>query len=433
MMFTRRSRKATMGVVGGVLVVLLVCSLALAGTIEFWTHQDDMQRDKHRSWNWIFNEYERMTGEKINVTYVPYDQLFEKLMAAFAGGKEPDVLAIYQSLVPTFLKNDLLQPFPEDVEKEWDDVLIPLAQQLKIDGKVYSLPLRGDIYQLTYNKDMFEEAGLDPNRPPETWKEFREYAKRLVKREGGKITRVGYAFRYVGAPLGVIDKILWAIWSAGARIIDPPDQLTGGKAAFNNEAGKAAVSLYIKMLYEDKSTAFGFPDPRDAFMQRKAAMQISTGGAIASRILREAPNMRVGYALPPYPEGGIKVTNFNVDPTICVASTSDKKKLGFKFIKYLMRPEISLYAALTANIHQLGFGVLSLSKVVQEHQFFSDNPYYREISETSKYARAYPINVNVSEAYMIFGAYMVKAWHKEMSVDEILAKAEKEVNAVLKE
>ncbi len=421
------------GVIVSIAVVLFTCSLALAGTIEFWTENEDMQRGQHRNWNWIFNEYERMTGEKVNVVYVPYDQALKKYLAAFAAGKAPDVFDIDRSWLPEFLKNELIEPFPENLAKKWDEVLIPMAQKLKIDGKVYAFPPCGaDIYTLTYNKDMFAEAGLDPNSPPETWEEFRAYAKKLTKYDAeGNITRVGYAIRYMGHPHGIVHKHLWAIWSAGARLIDPPDVLRGGKAAFNNEAGRAAIELIIKMLYEDKSTAFGFPDPRDALIQRKAAMQISESTSIATRVPVEAPDMHVGYALPPYRK--VKVTNFNTHPTICVSTLSGKKDLAFKFIEYLMRPEILLYAALTSDIQDLGFGSVSLAKVVYEHPFFAQNPYYSKIREISKYGRAYPINVHLSEVFEIFGSYMIKAWQKKISVDEALTKAEKEVNAVLAE
>ena len=434
-MYSRRMRTISRGMVAGILVIFLACSVALAGTIEFWTENEDMQRGQHRNWNWIFSEYERMTGEKVKVTYVPYDQALKKYMAAFAAGKAPDILDIDRSWMPEFLKNDLIEPFPEELQKKWEAVLIPLAEKLKINGKVYAFPPCGaDIYQLTYNKNMFREAGLDPNHPPETWEEFRDYAKKLTKYgPGEKITRVGYAIRYMGHPHGIVHKHLWAIWSAGARLIDPPNVLRGGKANFNNEAGKEAINLIIKMLYGDKSTAFGFPDPRDAFIQKKAAMQISEGSSIATRVPKEAPDIDYGVALPPHPKWGIKVTNFNTHPTLCVASTSNKKDLAFKFIEYLMRPEILLYAALTSDIHNLGFGSVSLAKIVYEHPFFANNPYYRETMKMSKYGRAYPINVHLSEVFEIFGSYMIKAWQKQISVEEALNKAEKEVNAVLAE
>jgi multiple sugar transport system substrate-binding protein len=298
---------------------------------------------------------------------------------------------------------------------------------------VYGLPpFGGDIYQLTYNKNMFREAGLDANRPPETWDDFRAYAKKLAKKGAdGELTRVGYAIRYVGHPHGVVHKHLWAIWSSGASLIDPPTVLRGGKAGFNNEDGKAAVELIMKMLYEDKSTAFGFPDPRDALIEQKAAMQISEGSSIANRAFREVPDMEWGVALPPYRK--VKVTNFNTHPDLCVTKKAKRKDLAFNFFNYLMRPEIILYATLTASIHELGFGSISLVKDVYKHPFFAQNPYYQQTLEMSKYGRAYPINVHLSEVFEIFGSNMVQSWHKKISVEEALAKAEKDVNAVLAE
>ena len=430
-----RTKKVWIGMIVGILVILLTGTLALAGVIELWTDNDDMDRSQHRNWNWVYSEYERMTGEKVKVVYVPYDEALKKLMAGFAAGKGPDVMDIDRSWMPEFLKNDLITPFPADLQKKWESIAVPLCETLKIEGKVYALPpFGGDLYQLTYNKNMFREAGLDPNLPPETWEEFRDYAKKLAKYdEEGKLTRVGYAIRYVGHPHGVVHKHLWAIWSSGADLIVPPDVLRGGKAGFNNEAGRAAVDLIMKMLYEDKSTAFGFPDPRDAFIEKKAAMQISEGSSIANRVFREAPDIDWGVALPPHRKGGVKATNFNTHPTLCVASTSDKQDLAFKFLEYLMRPEILLYASLTAGVHELGFGALSLTKMVYEHPFFANNPYYTQTLEMSKYGRAYPINVHLSEVFEIFGSNMIKVWHKEMSVEEALAKAERGVNAVLAE
>ena len=37
---------------------------------------------------------------------------------------------------------------------------------------------------LYWNKEAFQEAGLDPNKPPTTWAEQVEYARKLTKRDG---------------------------------------------------------------------------------------------------------------------------------------------------------------------------------------------------------------------------------------------------------
>lgn len=429
-----RTKVISIGIIAGMLAVLFTWNIASAGVIEYWTENEDSDRSQHRNWNWIFDEYERKTGEKIKVVYVPYDEALKKYITAFAAAKAPDLIGMDRSWMPEFLRHDLLEPFPADLQKKWESVALPIYKKCKIEGKVYGLPNGADIYQNTYNKNMFREAGLDPNRPPETWKEFRAYAKKLTKYDPeGKITRVGYAIRYMGHPHGVVHKYLWAIWSAGVSLIEPPDVLRGGRAGFNNEGGKAALDLIMKMLYEDRSTAFGFPDPRDAFIEKKAAMQISEGISIANRVFREAPDIDWGIALPPHPVWGVKVTNFNTHPTICVPSTTDKKDLAFKFLDYLLRPEIQLYIPSTAGIQELGFGVLPFAKHVYEHPFFANNPYFVETRKMAEYGRPYSINVRLSEVFGIFGSYWVKVLLKKISPEEALAKAEKEVNAVLAE
>src|SRR5262249_59312701 len=44
---------------------------------------------------------------------------------------------------------------------------------------------------LYYNADQFREAGLDPDRPPQTWDDLVAAAKKLTKREGDRVTRWG--------------------------------------------------------------------------------------------------------------------------------------------------------------------------------------------------------------------------------------------------
>ena len=141
-----------------------------------------------------------------------------------------------------------------------------------------------DVYGLTWNKDHFKEAGLDPEKPPKTWDEFRDYAKKLTKRDAqGNITRVGYAIRHVGQPHGIVHKHFWAIYGAGAALIDTPLALRGGKYMFNTPGGKAALQLVLDMLDVDKSTSLNFPDPRAAFLKGIASMQISETVSIRAR------------------------------------------------------------------------------------------------------------------------------------------------------
>jgi len=53
------------------------------------------------------------------------------------------------------------------------------------EGKMLSMPFNSSTPVLYFNKEAFKKAGLDPNKPPKTWPEVADYARKLVK--------VGYA------------------------------------------------------------------------------------------------------------------------------------------------------------------------------------------------------------------------------------------------
>ena len=79
--------------------------------------------------------------------------------------------------------------------------------------------------------------------PPKTWDEFRDYAKKLTKRDAqGNITRVGYAIRHMGQPHGVVHKHLWAIYGAGAKLVDDHYALRGGKTMINIRGARPPCS-----------------------------------------------------------------------------------------------------------------------------------------------------------------------------------------------
>ena len=65
--------------------------------------------------------------------------------------------------------------------------------EMRYNEKIYAIPLNTVSYALFYNKRLFREAGLDPNKPPRTWKQVKEYSKKILrKNEKGDIVQVGY-------------------------------------------------------------------------------------------------------------------------------------------------------------------------------------------------------------------------------------------------
>jgi sn-glycerol 3-phosphate transport system substrate-binding protein len=64
-----------------------------------------------------------------------------------------------------------------------------------IDGKVYGIPYQNSAPLMYYNVAAFTDAGLDPDEPPTTWREWLDAAKKLTK-PGGKRWGINFPGTY---------------------------------------------------------------------------------------------------------------------------------------------------------------------------------------------------------------------------------------------
>ncbi len=405
------------------------------GTITLWYPAGDIATQAYKFADpTLFLPFEAANGVKVQPVAVDYDTMVQKIFAAAAARNVADILWVDMSWVPGFLKEDLFEPVPPDKAKRWLAGMTAEYKQLSDygEGKMWGYPEGGeDIYGLTWNKQQFREAGLDPERPPQTWDELREYAKKLVKTDAaGNITRVGYAIRHVGNPQGVVHKHLWAIWGSGADILDKPNELRGGKAAFNNEGGLAALKLVHDMIYVDKSTSLSFPDPRAAFLRGIASMQISETVSIRQRQPREAPNMPYGsgwgMALPPLRKAGNKpVTNMNAW-IYTVPRLAKNKEMAWKLIEWLNSP---------LKDYEIGrkYDTTPRFAVNWDREPFKSDAYGQAVRKMAAFGRKYPINLGMNGVFDALGASIQNAWYNRMSIQEALALAERQANQAIQD
>ncbi len=382
----------------------------------------------------LFQGFEVANGVKVELVGLDYDTMQQKIFTAAAAGNPGDILFIDGSWLPGFLKEGLLEQLDSAKASKWMDAVTPEIVELSDYGNraMYGYPQMGiDIYGLTWNKQQFKEAGLDPERPPQTWDELREYSKKLAKRDAaGNLTRVGLAIRHVGHPHGVVHKFTWALWGAGADIIDNPKLLRGGKAAFNNDAGRAALRLVLDMLNTDKTTSLSFPDPRAAFLTGISSMQISEIVSIRVRQPKEAPNMLWGagwgLAVPPVRKAGDKPASLLGAWVFAVSKTSKNKDLAWKAVEWL-NSELNEYRIATK------FGLTPRYKANWAKEPFKSDSYTQALLKLAPYGRKLPINLGLNGVMDALGGAIQKAWHGEATVEQALAEAERLANQAIAE
>jgi len=415
--------------------LFLTPAIALAGaakkTITLWYPAGDITAGAaHFGDKTLFADFEQKTGIKVEAVALDYDTMQQKIFAAAAGKNIADILFIDDSWMPGFLKEDMLEPVADAKAKVWLDTVSPEIRELSDygQGRMWGYVQYGiDVYGLTWNKDQFREAGLDPEKPPKTWDEFRDYAKKLTKRDAqGNITRVGYAIRHVGHPHGIVHKHFWAIYGAGAALLDDHRALRGGKTLINTPGGKAALQLGLDMLDVDKSTSLNFPDPRAAFLKGIASMQISETVSIRARQPKEAPELKWGMALPPVPKAGDRPATNLGGWFYSVPRLARNKAEAWQAIEWINSPEkdYDLCAKYKASPRY---------KVNWDKEPFKSDPYNQGLKVLYPYGKKLPINLGFNGVMDAVGAAIQKVWHHEASVDAALAEAERLANKSIAE
>ncbi len=138
-------------------------------------------------------EFEKLTGAKVNVIAVPFSDLYQKVLTDWASGTNSvDAAAFTPQWMVDYVAGGYLEDLgpriKADKDIQWDDIA-PFFRDFSssFGGKTYLVPLDGDFHMLFYRTDLLEKAGL---KPPTTWDEYVEDAKKLNGMDdgnGGKV------------------------------------------------------------------------------------------------------------------------------------------------------------------------------------------------------------------------------------------------------
>lgn len=161
-----------------------------AKTLRVWVTWGDNPQQVQQ----LFDKYTAETGIKVEVTSPVED---DKILPALTGSNPPDVLVLSGGdLVKSYYKDGLVEELSGAIELgkiDLDDFFPAPMTQCQQEDLILCLPWGTDLYALFWNKDLFEAAGLDPEKPPETMDQLVAYAEKLTKiGDDGKIEQIGF-------------------------------------------------------------------------------------------------------------------------------------------------------------------------------------------------------------------------------------------------
>lgn len=160
-------------------------SVHAASQIEFWHSMEGALGDRV---NELVNDFNKSQQDYVvKASYKGnYGESMNAGIAAFRAGNAPDILQVFEVGTATMMyAKGAIKPVQE-MSEEVGNPIDPKAfigavagYYSDSNGKLVSMPFNSSTPVLYYNKDAFEKAGLDVSKPPKTWEELADAAKKI--------------------------------------------------------------------------------------------------------------------------------------------------------------------------------------------------------------------------------------------------------------
>lgn len=188
---------------------------------------------------------------KVDYQNVDYNQLFDKLRTAALGNAAPMVVRLpILGGVEFAAKGYFKELKPESVGYATADFWPGAMKSVMYDGKPYGIPANNETMAMIWNADIFKRAGLDPEKPPQTWDDVVNYSKTIKE----KVGVAGYGLVAKQNAGNTPFRFMPHIWANGGGSLDETAEKPAYKSAMLNVAGtKLALQQAYDMYVRDKS------------------------------------------------------------------------------------------------------------------------------------------------------------------------------------
>jgi sn-glycerol 3-phosphate transport system substrate-binding protein len=274
------------------------------------------------------------------------DELMAKLTASLGSRQVPAVALLVEADTQKMIDSGAVAPIQDFVDREGYD-LSDLNQTLvkfyTAEGKLWVMPFCAGVPFLYYNKVVFREVGLDPEKPPRDLEEVRQYSEKILKRDSsGNVVRSGIAL-----DLGDWQERMVA--DHDDLFVDNENGHEGRatKVLFDNDTERWFFQWWHDMVDEGLAFNVGrnptYADGLLALASGRAAMTFSFSAALRSVIdalEKGVEGLEIGVAgLPGVPGGTGHPLLIERGLSILNLRPEEEQEAAWKFVKWLTEPE----------------------------------------------------------------------------------------------
>lgn len=307
-----------------------------------------------------------------------YPETMTAAIAAFRAGQQPNIVQVYEVGTGTMMAAEgavyPVYQLMQDAGADFDPAaFLPavVGYYTDTEGNMLSMPFNSSTPILYYNKDVFEKAGLNPEKAPETWAEVEEFSKKIMDSGAAKC----------GFTSGWISWVQLENLSAWHN--QPIGTMENGFGGLDAEfAVNGAVQVKhwenMKRWQDEGIFQYGGPvggdDAPPKFYAQDCAMYMNSSASRAG-VVANAKDFEVGYGMLPYYSDveGAPQNSIIGGATLWVlqGKPEEEYKGVAEFFSYLSSPEVQ------ADWHQFS-GYLPITQAAyelgQSQGYYEQNP-----------------------------------------------------------
>ncbi len=266
-----------------------------------------------------------------------YQESIVKALTAFKSGQPPHLAVLLSTDMFTLIDEDAIVPIDGlagDGGTAWLDGFYPaFMENSRTGGKTWGVPFQRSTIVMYWNKELFKEAGLDPDKAPQNWDELVSFAKKLTKTDAsGNVSTWGVKIPSSGFPYWLFQ-----------GLTTPNDTIlmneAGTETFFDKPGSIEALQYWVDLSAKHKVMPGGVIEwgttPKD-FFERKAAIVWTTTGNLTN--IRTNAQFPFGVAMLPEkkrrgsPTGGGNFYVFN-------KTSPEERQAAMKFVRWATAPQ----------------------------------------------------------------------------------------------
>lgn len=360
----------------------------------------------------------------VELIYIPSDYA-QKVQTMIAGGQAPDIIMLAEDIHAYSSKGQIvnLKGYVEEnnvnLEERFADSVI---EQYSYQDGLYAMPDRSGAMIVYYNKDMFDEAGVDYPGKDWTWDDLVEAGEELTIRDGDEVLQWGFAAG---------DWWPWwmsFIYQNDGEILDENNQ-----AVVNTPEVIEALQFYNDLVYKyeiapspEEYANMGNPGPDSLFAQGKLAFEITGFWNVAS--LKNVSDLNWDIA-PVW--GNKKNATVSFGSGLAITKDSQHQKEAFKILDFLtsyegQMPIVSGKQDVPANLQ------LQASSEFIEADWAAGRDINMDVfQESADIILAPPLHPQWNEIMKVFGDNLSEFFMDKRNVEDVVEEIQSRLELTL--